>query len=179
MAKEIPVPDELKVLLPETSKAVILVGSKAYEMFPLYEGQLEKVTGDIAKVYDAMFCPDRECPKCGKVVKYAIPKKIVECPDDKEWLEDVGKSPMEAILASGKVPEWIEMITEVPKTEVAATMTLNQIKHFAGKFWQQNFSDDGLPEESKANFTKLLEMIGMSEKKVSPAVKPIEEKPQA
>ncbi len=181
MAREIPVPDELKVLLPETDKAVIVVGSKGYELLPLYEGQLESVTADIAKVYDAMFSPDRKCPKCGKVVRYAIPKKIFDCPDDNEPLEDVAKSPMEAILSSGKVPKWIEMITGVPETEVKASITLKQIKHFAGLFWKQNFSDDEMPEESKANFQKLLKMIGMApeKKEESPAAKPTEPSPPA
>ena len=116
-----------------------------------------------------------------KVVKNAMQRKILECPDDNEWLEDAAKSPIDAIIGTGKVPNWVEIITGVPATNAKAAMTLNQIKHFAGLFWKLNFSEEGLPKESKANFTKLLEMIGMGEeqKKVaSPAVSPSPEKPK-
>jgi len=161
MAKEIPVPDELKILLPETNKGIIVVGSKGYEIMPLVEGQLEKIMADIGSVFGSIFSMDRTCPKCGKVVKNAIPRKVTECPDDKEWLDDSSKSPVDAIISCGKVPDWVELITGVPKHDSAGSMTLNQIKHFAGLFWKQNFSDDGLPPESRENFTKLLKMIGM------------------
>ena len=71
MANEVEVPKELEVLLPELNKGVIVVGSKAYEMFPLYEGQLEKITSEIATLMEKVNCPDGRCPKCGKVVKGA------------------------------------------------------------------------------------------------------------
>src|SRR4030065_1486725 len=100
MTKEVPIPDELKVLLPETNVAVVVVGSKAYEIFPLFEGQLEKVSKDVAKYFEEVFSPDRKCPTCGKVVKEAEMSKIVECPACKVSLDDVRKSQIEAILGS-------------------------------------------------------------------------------
>lgn len=159
MAKEVPVPDELKVLLPELNKGVILVGSKAYEIYPLTEGQLERISSEIAEVMMRINSPDGQCPKCGKVVKSALPRKIFKCPDDGEDLISMNESPMEAILKSSKIPEWVEMVTGVPKHEVAANMTFSQLKHFAGLFWKLNFSDEGMPEESRENFKRLLGMM--------------------
>jgi len=161
MAKEIPIPEELKVLLPEDNKGVVVVGDKAYEIYPLVEGQLERVSKDIAMYFETVFSMDAKCSKCNKVVKDAVKKEIDTCPACKESLVEIRKSPIEAILGGGKVPEWIEMICNVQKVEVQANMTLKQMKHFAGIFYSQNFSDEGLPEESKANFKKLLGMIGM------------------
>ena len=185
MAKEVGVPDELKILLPELNKGVIVIGSKAYEMLPLYEGQLEKITSEFAALMDKVNCPDGQCPKCGKVVKGALPRKIFKCPDDNEDLLTMNEPAMKAIIESSKVPEWVEMITGVPKDEVKASMTLKQIKHFAGLFWKQNFGDEGMPGESHENFKRLLGMMETGEEKkteTSPAEKPEEktkEKPQA
>jgi hypothetical protein len=184
MAKEIPVPDELKILLPELNKGTIVVGAKAYEMLPLYEGQLEKIISGIATLMEKVNCPDGQCPKCGKVVKGALPKKVFKCPDDNEDLMTMNDSAMKAIIESSKIPEWVETITGVPGAEVKASMTLKQIKHFAGLFWKLNFSEGGMPEESQANFERLLEMMGEKAGKkteakteISPAEK-IEDKPQ-
>jgi hypothetical protein len=181
MAKEIPVPDELKILLPELNKGTIVVGDKAYEMLPLYEGQLEKIISEIVTLMEKVNCPDGRCPKCGKVVTGALPRKVFKCPDDNEDLLTMNEPAMKAIIESSRVPEWVEMITGVPKAEVKASMTLNQIKHFAGLFWKLNFGDAGMPEESQANFEKLLGMMGAEKRKeaeTSPAEKR-EEKPQA
>jgi len=160
-AKEVPVPDELAVLLPEQNKRIIVIGEKAYELYPLWEGQLELVSKDIALYFDDIFNPDRKCPKCGKVVKNAVGKKIEECPVDKETLSDVRKSPVESIIGGGKVPEWIHMILDLPVEEVKSKLTLLQLKHVAAVFYLQNFSSEGLPKESQENFQKLLGMIGM------------------
>jgi hypothetical protein len=72
------------------------------------------------------------------------------------------------------------MITGVPADEAKKSMTFKQIKHFAGLFWMQNFSDEGMPEESLANFQKLLKMVGSEGKKTSPAAEKEQtiEKPQ-
>ncbi|RPJ11174.1 MAG: hypothetical protein EHM36_01980 [Deltaproteobacteria bacterium] len=180
MAKEVDVPDELKILLPELSKGVIVIGTKAYEMEPMTEGQLEQITNDMAKLFEDISNPDGKCMKCGKVVKYALPRKIFECPDDKEPLSDMSKAPMQAIIDSSKVPKWLAIITGLNETEIKAKITVNQIKHFAGLFWKQNFSDEGLPGESKGNFQKLLGMFGMGEeaKKKSEAAPPVAETSQ-
>jgi hypothetical protein len=160
MAKEIPVPEELKILLPELNKATIVVGAKAYEMFPLVEGQLERIISEIGAIMEKINSPDGQCSKCGKVVKNARPLKIFNCDDDGAPLLSVVASPIEALMGSSKIPEWVSMITALPPEEIKANMTLNQIKHFAGVFWKQNFTDEGLPAESLENFRGLLRKFG-------------------
>ena len=161
MAKQVPVPDELKILIPEPE--VVVVGEKAYEIFPLFEGQLEQISKDFSRYFAEVFNADRKCSKCGKVIKDAVVKGIDECPvaTCKAPLDDLRKSQIDAILGGGKIPEWIQMITDVPKEEVAKVMTFNQMRHFAAVFWKQNFDDTGLPEESRRNFRKLLGLMGL------------------
>jgi hypothetical protein len=160
MAKEIPVPEELKILLPELNKATIVVGAKAYEMLPLVEGQLERIIAEIGTIMEKINSPDGVCSKCGKVIKNARPLKVFNCPDDGAPMLTVAASPIEALMQSSKIPEWVSMITSLPPEEIKANMTLNQIKHFAGVFWKQNFTDDGLPAESVENFQNLLRKFG-------------------
>jgi hypothetical protein len=159
MTLEIEIPKELAALNPELSKAVILVGKRAFSIYPLYEGQLESISVDLEKIYDQIFNPDSECPVCKKVVPWAVARKIFECPADGTPLKAIGQSPIAAILSSSKIPKWVEMITGIPEAEVKANMTLPQIKHFAGVFYRQNFEDDSLPVETKENFGRLLTKI--------------------
>lgn len=169
MVREIDVPNELLVLLPEENKRVVVIGSKGYEMYPMVEGQLEKVMKDVGQVFAKILSSDRKCPKCQKIYKAALERKITECSDCKEWLDDERIAPMDAIVSSGKVPDWVEIILGIPKAEAQMHMTLNQIKHFAAVFWKQNFSDEGLPGETKSNFEKLLLMFGLTrEEKKAP-----------
>lgn len=164
MVKELRVdeiPDELRVLLPETAKKIVVVGSKVYEMYPLKEKMIERISKDIVDLLGKIASKDAKCPKCERVVISAIRQGIIECPDCKVILKSTALNPIDAILGSGKIPEWVTMATDIDKVETVE-MTLNQMKHFAGVFWAQNFSDEGLPKDSQENFQKLLEMIGMN-----------------
>ena len=177
MAKEIPIPDELKILNRDLSGKPIVVGSKGYEIFPMVEGDLERIVDDMVSVMERINSPHGKCRKCGKVVENALPMAVFECPDDKEKLVTMNESPVKAILKSSKIPAWVEIICGIPEHEVKANMTYPQMEHFAGVFWQQNFSDEGLPKESLENFQKLLGMMGMrpQEKKMAPNPEKMEE----
>jgi len=153
--KAVEVPDELRVLLPEENTMAVVIGSRAYEMSPLTEGVVERVSKDVAEILNKVFNNNARCPKCEKV----FPDQLgitLECPDCKVSLVDCRESPIEAIISSGKIPKLVEQIIEVPANIVAKNMTIPQMKHFAGVFWKQNLSDDGLPEESRKNFQGLL-----------------------
>lgn len=174
---EVDIPKELEILNPELAKGIIVIGSKAYEMYPMSEGDLEVISADLKSLWDKVFCPDRKCPKCGLVVKWAMQKKIYNCPADAEDLQDMAESPIEAILSVSKIPEWAETITGIPTAKVRDEMTLPQMKHFAGLFFRQNLSDVTLPEESLANFKGLLAMFRIGEKKPETEGAPAAAKP--
>jgi phage FluMu protein Com len=153
-------PNELKVLLPETSMKVVVIGNKAYEMHPLKEKAVEKISQDIVDLLQSVGNRDARCEKCGKIWANAVSKGVLDCPECKEPLKSLAIHPIKAILSTGKIAEFVEAAIGVPKEE-AREMTANQVRHFAGIFWEQNFSDAGLPKESRENFQKLLEMMGM------------------
>lgn len=168
MAKELDlekIPDELRVLLPELNREIVIIGSKAYEMYPINEGKLEKISVAIALAMAKVFSADLKCPKCGKVVKNGARFKIEKCDVDGEYLDTASQSPIEALVSSGQIPMWIEEILGVDAADIKAGLTVNQIRHFAGVFWKQNFSDDGLPQVSKENFTRLLKTMGLGQEK--------------
>lgn len=163
MAREVRIedlPDELKILMPETMKRIIVIGNKAYEMYPLEEGMVEAISKDIVDVFKKIGNPDAVCPKCQKIAYEAAKRGITECQDCKEPLKSLAMHPIDAILGSGKVRDWMSIATGVSK-EDASKATINQMKHFAGVFYEQNFSDDGLPRVSSENFQKLLGMMGL------------------
>lgn len=155
MAKEIELPDQLKILQSDMNKGIIVVGNKGYEITPLNEGQFERILADIIGMMEKVSSPDGRCSQCGRVIKEALPKKILKCPDDGSDLMTMNRSPMEVIVGSGRIPAWVQIITGIPEEEVKANMTLDQLQHFAGLFWKLNFSGVGLPEESKENFKNL------------------------
>lgn len=171
MTKELPtVPDELKVLIPEIHMKVVVIGKKAYEMYPMKEGVVEAMSKEVMEIFTKASTYDGKCVKCGKVVKDAAKREIYDCPACKIPLTDLKINPIEAVLSTGKVPEWVERILDIVKDEVKE-MTLPQMKHFAAILWQQNFSDEGLPVESAENFQKLLVSMGMVSLKKVPTAK--------
>lgn len=169
--KAVEVPSELRVLLPEENKMVVLVGDRAYEMFPMTEGTVERVSRDVAEILGKVFNNNARCPKCEKLFSDQL-GIVAECPDCKISVVDCRESPIEAVISSGKIPKLVEQIIEVPANVVSKNMTIPQMKHFAGVFWKQNLSDDGLPEESRKNFQGLLKsFIPGKEKTEEPETK--------
>ncbi len=170
MAKEVPIPkevaipEELQILNADLAKQVIVVGSKGYEMYPLPEGRLELIITDVTAVMQKINPPDGRCAKCERVIKDALTRKIFKCPDDGEDLLTMNQNPVDVIIKSSKIPEWVEMVTGIPRDEAGKEITLPQMKHFAGIFWKQNLSDEGLPKESLENFKNLLKMMERQKK---------------
>lgn len=156
--KRVEVPDDLKVLLPEENKEVIVVGPNGYELTPMPEGIVEKVSKEISDIMVSIYNNNAKCPKCKKEFPDQL-GVIEECPDCKVRLQDCRTSPVEAILSSGKIPRLVELIIEIPANIVQREMTIPQMKHFAGVFWKQNLSDDSVPEESRKNLEGLRKMF--------------------
>lgn len=161
--EETQMPDVLKILNPELDKEIVVIGTKAYKVYPLNEGPLEIVSKEISEMIETMGTPDAICPKCLKTVKNAIGRNIADCPTCNISLKSLRKTFFDAILSSGKIPELVEQVVGLSKEE-AKEITLKQIRHFAGVFWKQNLSDEGLPKESIENFRGLLAMMGIGEK---------------
>jgi len=166
MAEKVEIPDELKVLCPELQKQVIVIGSDGYMLYPLTEGQAERLSGLITDIMTDIMTTDLKCPKCGEVYPGSLGKKEFcnKC-KGKIRLESAQKSPIEALTYQDRIPIMIEEMVGVPATDVKNSLTIPQFKHIAGVLYGQNFKDDGVvPDESKKNFKEMMKWIGMGPK---------------
>lgn len=163
MAEKVEIPDELKMLCPETQKKVIVIGGDGYMLYPLTEGQAERLSTLITDIMTDIMTQDVECPKCHEVYSGALGKKqfCSKC-KGKIGLVSLQKSPIEAMINGERVPRLIEELIGVPLVEVKKSLTIPQFKHLAGVLYEQNFKDEGVvPEDSKKNLTELMKWIGV------------------
>jgi len=158
------VPEDLKVLLPEERKEIIVIGEKAYELYPCPEKVVEKISAKLVRVMGEIFNPNVKCEKCGK--EYILemgenPPEKCECGSKK--FKSMAKNPIEAFVDSEVIPEIISILIGKEKYSIQKAITTPQIKHIAAVFYKQNFSDEILPEKTRKNFQSLLNMIGLGE----------------
>lgn len=161
MAEEIP--KELEILNPELQVKPILVGKKVYKLYPLTEGQVEKLSKFISDILYEVYTLDRECPKCHVVHRDAAdPEKLLnKCPICDESLFDLKKPISEVILAEGRIKRILTTVIGIIETDVR-NATLPQLKYIAGLLYAQNFDDEKTaPEDSSKNFTGLLDWLGI------------------
>lgn len=162
MNNQIDIPKELEVLNPEWLAKPILIGKKVYTLYPLTEGQAEKLSKTTNEIIYNIYTTDMRCPKCGKVYKDALGKLFVcskrNC--EEEPLEELQMDAIAAILDGGRLKRIIAELFDIPETEVKRA-TLPQLKYIAGLLYLQNFSDDSAPEDSEKNFKGLLNWMGI------------------
>jgi len=156
------IPDELKTLNPEMQKEVIVVGTEAYFVYPMTEGQVERMSRIISEIFEEIFTTDMVCPSCRKVFRNAMGRVDVcnQCAD--AVLEPKQKSPVEALTREDRIVKIVEELVGIKAAKVKEGMTIAQFKHAAGVIYKQNFKDEGVvPEESAKNFKALLDMLGL------------------
>jgi hypothetical protein len=167
------IPDDLRILLPEVSAEVVVIGDQAYRLRPLTEGQAELLSVELSEIVDRVFTTDMLCPVCGARYPSAL-GKMDACPKLEcagAVLRSAQESPIKAVMESGRVARLVEKILDIPASIVQKKATLPQLMHFAGVLWKQNFSRSALPEESRKNFEGLLSWMGL---RTDPARKPPE-----
>lgn len=181
-AEKIDIPEELKILDPESQKQPIVVGKDAYMVYPLTEGQAERVSQIISDVMTDITTMDLKCPNCGHVFKGQLGRLETcnRCKKDKKkggghQLISLQKPPVEALVCEDRLPSIVEEILGIPADDVKASLTVNQFKHIAGVLYVQNFKEEGagLPDDSRKNFQALLEWTGLGAEKenLDPMVK--------
>lgn len=156
------IPEELEVLNPEWQAKPILIGRKVYTLYPLTEGQAEKLSKTIRDIIYCIYTMDVQCPRCGKVYKEASGKLFV-CSKkgcEEEPLNDLQVDATSAILDQGRIKKIIAELFDIPEVEVKRA-TIPQLKYIAGLLYLQNFSDESAPENSEKNFQGLLNWMGI------------------
>lgn len=172
-AEKIDIPEELKILDPESQKQPIVVGKEGYMIYPLTEGQAEHVSKIISDVITDITTMDLVCPNCDFVYKNQLGKQETcnRCNSGagkrkkghKHALVSLQKPPVEALVCEDRLPKLIEEILGIPSDEVKSNLTVNQFKHIAGILYVQNFKEEGggLPDDSRKNFKALLDWTGL------------------
>lgn len=162
MAETIDIPKELEILNPEWQAKPILIGSKVHTLYPLTEGQAEKLSKTISKILYDIYTTDMLCPICGKVHKDALGEQT-KC--DKEsckgaQLEEIQQDAITAILGKGRLKSVLSELFKIPEVDIKRA-TIPQLKHIAGLLFIQNFSDESIPEGTEKNFQGLLDWMGI------------------
>lgn len=163
IAEKIDIPKELEILNPESQKRPIVVGRDAYLLYPLTEGQAERVSQLISGIITDIVRQDAECPACHNVYEGALGKKVFcsKC-KGKQRLVSLQKTPYEALTYEDRIPKLLEELIGISASTAKESLTIPQFKHIAAVLYGQNFKDDGaIPEESRKNFQSLLEWLGL------------------
>jgi len=171
-AEKIEIPDELRILNPELQKKPVVIGTEAYMIYPLTEGQAERVSKLLSDVIIDITTLDMQCPNCKHVFQNMLGRQETcnRCRvkgKGGSQLKSMQKPPVEALTYEDRVPRLIEELVGIKVTDVKSSLTVNQCKHIAGVLYVQNFMEEeggGLPEESKKNFKALLNWISPEEK---------------
>lgn len=105
-------------------KAIVVIGSEAYEIEQLTTRQIEQVFKDLSKILNKTKAVDLSDSFLG------VPSPVVR-----------------AVLKNGRDEafRWIEMVTEVPAAEVLMKITRPQLKHFLTAFFGMIFHPSVAP----------------------------------
>jgi len=166
-AEKIDIPEELEVLNPELQKKAVLVGPDAYLIYPLTEGQTERVSKLISDIMTDITTTDMQCPTCKTIYPNELGKqeRCAKCPK-KPMLASLQRPPVEALTFQDRVPRLVEEIVGIPVSKVKESLTIPQLKHLAGVLYTQNFKEEGVvPEDSRKNFQALLDWVGLGAEK--------------
>ena len=165
------IPKELEVLNPEWQKKPILIGRKVYTLYPLTEGQAEKLSKVLGDVLYEIYNTDRKCPKCGRVYKDAL-GNIEVCSAKKceeEPLVEMQVPAVDAILKKGRIRVLLGELLGIPESDVRRA-TVPQLRYIAGLIFIQNFDEEStLPPGAEKNFERLLDWLGLGAAPREPA----------
>lgn len=170
-AEKIDIPNELRILNPEFQKKPVLVGKDAYMIYPLTEGQAERVSQLISDIIIDITTLDMKCPNCDHIFPNKLGRQETcnKCSNKKgkggHQLVSMQKTPVEALTQEDRIPKLVEELVGIPEIEVKDNLTINQFKHLAGVLYEQNFKEEGegagLPDDSRKNFQALLDWVGL------------------
>ena len=140
------IPKELEILNPEWQKRPIILGTTVMDLYPLTEGQAEKLSRTIGEIVYDLYTTDCVGPACGRVYKDAV----------------------DAILGKHRIRGILCELLNLTAGEVQRG-TIAQLRHIAGILFIQNFDEElTLPEGSAKNFERLLEWMGLAVEKREP-----------
>ena len=137
-------------------------------VYPLTEGQAERVSKLISDIIVDITTMDVKCPNCNHIFpnKLGLQEICNKCSNKGKGghkLVSLQKTPVEALTLEDRIPKLIEELVGIPASTVKDALTINQFKHIAGVLFEQNFKEEGggLPDDSRKNFQALLDWVGL------------------
>jgi len=115
------IPENLQSLLPEKVKEAIVIGDKAYELYPLTEGMCEDLLEMVSEIFHEMFSDRGE----GKVSDFDI------------------------LTRKGRVAKFLSRALDMQEDDIRNKLTTSQLMHVAGVLYKQNFTLAAVPETSR------------------------------
>lgn len=158
----IDIPKELEILNPEWQAKPILIGRKVHTLYPLTEGQAEKLSKTISKILYDIYTTDMFCPICKEVYKDALGGQT-KCTKESckgTILQELQQDAITAILGKGRLKSVLAELFKIPEVDIKRA-TVPQLKHIAGLLFVQNFSDESIPVGTEKNFQGLLNWMGI------------------
>jgi len=141
MARKVPpeaVPPDIRLLMPESQKKLVVVGADTYEMLPLTEAMVEKVTEEMTRIAAAFITEGKRQETGGQA-----------------------KSLVDILISDGCLKNIVAKVLDLPPG-IVQEITFPQIAHIASVLYQQNFDLKSLlSEHSHENFTQVLELLGL------------------
>jgi hypothetical protein len=138
------VPDELAFLLPEKVCKPVVIGDQAFNLYPLTEGEFEKLSMEVSKLFDVVFVKGEMSP-----IDYLMKGDILV-----------------TILG--------EALKPLSPDDIRGKLTAKQMMYAASVLWSMNFETHDFNEETKENFRKVLGWVGLGAVAPAPAPNPVE-----
>lgn len=135
------VPPELEFLLPEKVCKPILIGDTAYNLYPLAEGEFEKLSIEVSKLFNTVFVKGEMSP-----IDYLMKGDTLA-----------------TILGEALKPLAVE--------DIKQKLTAKQMMYAASVLWNMNFETHDFNDEQKENFKKVLGWVGLQAIAPEPAPK--------
>jgi hypothetical protein len=173
MAENSVIPKELEILNPEWQVEPILIGTKLYQLYPLTEGQAEKLSKIISELVYDIYTTDAVCPKCRAFYHDAVGNEQIICTKCKDiTLDTLQKSAIDAVLGKGRIKKVLAELLGIKEIDVSRA-TVAQLRYIAGLLYLQNFNPETtLPEGSEKNFQELLGWMGVEMEPRQSALEP-------
>jgi len=156
------VPEQYRYLLPETVKRTIIIGSEAYEILPLTEGEYEALWSEIGELFGqaaAAIASALTAPPDGKGKRKLA--NMAKADPIAVGITTV-KETLQTMLSSGQVASIVGIAVQQDAELIRKNLTLKQGVHILSVLYEQNFDMADLPEGIRKNLEGFLAVFGIN-----------------
>jgi len=153
MPVKMEIPDSLRYLVAEDSRATVVIGTQAYAVVPLTSAQVKKIAGPFCDMLTAV---------AEEILKTIGIAKVSEefTPEQASTFLLAIRGGLNRVAVEGKLDAIVAILTDLTEEEVSANVTIKQLHHIVSVVWKQNFDFSDAPEETEKNFQSLLNDVG-------------------